>query len=104
MAASTELNEQREFYDPFVPAKAGTQILPLHWIPACAEMNGKRERHAARLPNRSRLAFCCALRGVSLNRRAALPPRILCLAFSERNGRSQIRLGTSKSQCGESDA
>src|SRR5262245_25729004 len=100
MAASTGSNEQRESHDPFVPAKAGTQILPLHWIPACAGMNGEKERHAARLLNRSRLAFCCGLRGSNLNRRAALPPRILCLAFSERNGRSQIRLGTSKSQCG----
>src|SRR5262249_61799029 len=66
-------------------------------------MNGEKERHAARLPNRSRLAFCCGLRGGNLNRRAALPPRILCLAFSERNGRSQIWLGTSKTQWRESD-
>src|SRR5215475_532096 len=100
MAGSTQSNGQREFYDPFVPAEAEIQILPLQWIPACAGMNGEREPHAARLPNRSRLAFCCGLRGGSLNRRAPLPPRILCLAFSERNGRSQIRLGTSKSQCG----
>jgi len=56
--------------------------------------------HAATAPNRSRFVLCCSLRGGSLNKRAALPPRMLCLAFSDRNGRSQIRLGRSKSQWG----
>jgi len=46
------------------------------------------QRHAARLPNLTRLAFCLSLRGGSLNSRAAVPPRMLCLPFSETNGRS----------------
>src|SRR5579864_5281027 len=58
------------------------------------------ECHAARLPKRARLAFCLSLRGGSLNRRAAVPPMMLCLAFSVRNGRSQTVEGRSKSQCG----
>src|SRR6185312_4275694 len=48
----------------------------------------------------ARFSFCFSLRGGSLNRRAALPPRMLCLAFSDRNGRSEIVDGRSKSQCG----
>ena len=55
---------------------------------------------AARLPKRRRFSFCLSLRGGSLNSRAAVPPKILCLAFSDRNGRSQIVDGRSKSQCG----
>ena len=55
---------------------------------------------AVRLPNFCRFAFCASLRGGSLNSRAAVPPRMLCLAFSDRNGRSQIVDGRSKSQCG----
>src|ERR1700751_4552390 len=43
---------------------------------------------AARLPKRARFSRCFSLRGGSLNSRAAVPPRILCLAFSERKGRS----------------
>src|SRR5262249_58508909 len=56
--------------------------------------------HATRLPNFLRFSRCVALRGGSLNSRAAVPPRMLCLAFSDRNGKSQIVLGRSKSQCG----
>jgi hypothetical protein len=26
---------------PLVPAKAGTQVLAKHWMPACAGMSGK---------------------------------------------------------------
>ena len=55
---------------------------------------------AVRLPNFCRFAFCASLRGGSLNSRAAVPPRMLCLPFSDRNGRSQIVDGRSKSQCG----
>jgi hypothetical protein len=43
---------------------------------------------AVRLPNFCRFAFCASLRGGSLNSRAAVPPRILCFAFSDKNGRS----------------
>src|SRR5581483_9827149 len=39
-----------------------------------------------------------------LKARAALSPRMLRLACSERNGRVVIVLGASKSQCGQSDA
>ena len=56
--------------------------------------------HPTRLPNRFRFSFCFALRGASLKRRAAVPPRMLCLPFSDRNGRSQMVDGRSKSQCG----
>src|SRR5262249_15613793 len=48
----------------------------------------RRQAAAARLPNRLRFSSCFSLRGGSLNRRAAVPPRMLCLAFSERKGRS----------------
>src|SRR5262249_7175934 len=44
--------------------------------------------YAAKFPCFARFARCFSLRGGSLNRRAAVPPRMLCLAFSERNGRS----------------
>ena len=40
----------------------------------------------------------------SLNRRAALSPKMLRLACSERNGSVVIALGGSKSQCGQSEA
>jgi len=53
-------------------------------------------REATRLPHLMR--FCFSLRGGSLNRRAAVPPRILCFAFSDRNGISQVVDGRSKSQ------
>src|SRR5262249_34187883 len=43
---------------------------------------------AARVPNRCRFSRCFSLRGGSLNSRAAVPPRMLCFAFSDRNGRS----------------
>jgi len=55
---------------------------------------------AVRLPKRLRFSLCFSLRGGSLNSRAALPPKMLCLAFSVRKGRSWIALGRSKSQCG----
>jgi hypothetical protein len=88
---------------PLVPAKAGTQIgggrLDSR-LRGNERWRGAATRHAATAPNRSRFAFCCSLRGGSLNRRAAVPPRMLCFAFSDRNGRSQTRLGRSKSQCG----
>jgi hypothetical protein len=61
---------------------------------------GANQAAAARLPKRCRFAFCFSLRGGSLNSRAAVPPRMLCLPFSDRNGRSQIVDGRSKSQCG----
>jgi hypothetical protein len=61
---------------------------------------GADQAAAARLPKRLRFSFCFSLRGGNLNSRAAVPPRILCLAFSDRNGRSQIVDGRSKSQCG----
>src|SRR5258708_6237260 len=56
-------------------------------------------RQTTRLPNFLRFSRCVSLRGGSLNSRAAVPPRILCFAFSDRNGKSQIVLGRSKSQC-----
>ena len=55
-------------------------------------------RQAVRLPNFFKFARCVSLRGGSLNRRAAVPPRMLCLPVSDRNGRSQTVLGRSKSQ------
>jgi hypothetical protein len=61
---------------------------------------GANQAAAARLPKRCRFAFCFSLRGGSLKSRAAVPPRMLCLPFSDRNGRSQIVDGRSKSQCG----
>ena len=42
----------------------------------------------ARLPNRRRFSRCFSLRGGNLKIRAAVPPRMLCFAFSDRNGRS----------------
>src|SRR5262249_38489158 len=58
-------------------------------IREAADARSRRLQAAtARLPNRLRFSFCCSLRGGSLNRRAAVPPRMLCLAFSERKGRS----------------
>ena len=42
--------------------------------------------------------------GSSPKMRAALSPRMLRLACSDRNGRSQISCGRSKSKCGQSDA
>src|SRR5262245_56100695 len=56
--------------------------------------------YGTRFPNRSRFARCRSLRGGSLNRRAAVPPRILCLAFSGSHLRSHMVEGVSKSQCG----
>ena len=44
--------------------------------------------HAARLPNFVRFSRCFSFRGGSLKSLAALPPRMLCLPFSLRNGRS----------------
>ena len=63
----------------------------LGYTAKCVErlrMTVPRPPHAARLPYLMRFSFCFSLRGGSLNRRAALPPRMLCFAFSERNGRS----------------
>ncbi len=69
--------------------------------PQLGEGGHQRLRQAAvRLPNFCKFAFCAALRGGSLNSRAAVPPRMLCFAFSDTNGRSQIVDGRSKSQCG----
>src|SRR5215210_8172695 len=42
--------------------------------------------------------------GSRLKMRAAFSPRIFRLACSDRNGRSRISLGRSKSKCGQSDA
>jgi hypothetical protein len=58
-------------------------------IPEGGFLEGSRpSAQAAKLPCLIRLAFCASLRGLSLNRRAAVPPRMLCLPFSDRNGRS----------------
>src|SRR5712671_1043055 len=54
----------------------------------CPDRRDDDQAAAARLPKRTRFSRCFSLRGGSLNSRAAVPPRILCLAFSERKGRS----------------
>src|SRR5262249_1460820 len=70
------------------PRGAKTKPPPGSIREAADARNRRLQAAAARLPNRLRFSFCFSLRGGSLNRRAAVPPRMLCLAFSERKGRS----------------
>ena len=46
------------------------------------------QSQAARVPYLIKLRCCAALRGANPNNRAAVPPRMLCLARSDRNGKS----------------
>src|SRR5690242_4194353 len=78
-------------------ARAGTPVKPIASNAITKISRFIPISYAAKLPKRWRLSFCFSLRGGSLNSRAAVPPRMLCLAFSDRNGRSQIVDGRSKS-------